>query len=133
MTYPYLTWLLLFFALPTVVLWVFFFKHLARYWFAFLSLIGFSLVFGVAWDYFAIWQKIWGWPESCCTLPRVHGLPLEELLFISLAALYVGTMTIVGRDIYLNYVKSKLNAICTELLEVYSYMRAITATGYILA
>ena len=32
-----------------------------------------------------------------------------------------------------NYVKSKLNAICTELLEVYSYMRAITVAGYIQA
>jgi hypothetical protein len=31
-----------------------------------------------------------------------------------------------------NYVKSKLNAICTELLEVYSYMRAITAADNIL-
>jgi len=30
-----------------------------------------------------------------------------------------------------NYVKSKLNAICTELLEVYGYMRAITVAGYI--
>lgn len=32
-----------------------------------------------------------------------------------------------------NYVKSKLNEICTELLEVYNYMRAITVTDYILA
>ena len=31
-----------------------------------------------------------------------------------------------------NYVKSKLNAICTELLEVYSYMREITVTDNIL-
>lgn len=35
--------------------------------------------------------------------------------------------------VVVNYVKSKLNAICTELFEVYQYMRAITATGYILS
>ena len=34
-------------------------------------------------------------------------------------------------SLLVNYVKSKLNAICTELLEVYSYMRAITVAEYI--
>jgi len=39
--------------------------------------------------------------------------------------------TFAGAFVMVNYVKSKLNAICTELHEVYSFMRVITVAGYI--
>lgn len=46
--------------------------------------------------------------------------------------LYIASaLDVVHLSHMVNYVKSKLNAICTELLEVYSYMRAITVAEYI--
>ena len=96
---PYITWLLIFICLPTAVQWAFFYKHLWKYRVVFMFIMFASMVFGVTWDYYAIWQKIWWWPAKCCSLPRIHGLPLEELLFMCFTSLYLSTLTIVVRDI----------------------------------
>lgn len=60
-----------------------------------------TLIFGSAWDYFAILTHIWGWPATCCILPRINGLPLEEVVFIGLFSLYVSTITLILRDVFL--------------------------------
>ena len=45
---------------------------------------------------------------------------------LSKRATKVNTPTFAGVFTLVNYLKSKWNEICNELLEVYSYMRAVT-------
>ncbi len=96
---PYTAWLLAFNVLPLLALWMFFYDDLKTYWETVLKCIGCSIVGGVAWDIAAIRLHIWYWPASCCSLPRVGGLPLEEPLFMAFTTALIATMTLVARDI----------------------------------
>jgi lycopene cyclase domain-containing protein len=108
MVSPYITWLLIFGFLPVSVMWLFFYKYLWKYRQVFVWSTIFTLIFGAAWDVFAIKYKIWGWPKECCVLPRIsNDLPTEEFLFMVMTGFYTSTMTLVARDIFLNHQKLK--------------------------
>jgi hypothetical protein len=96
----YMTWLLIFFIAPTLIMWIFAYDTLWKYRATFKHCIILGLVFGVTWDYFAIVTKMWYWPELCCFLPRVAGLPLEEVVFIVSVVIAICTTTLIARDIY---------------------------------
>lgn len=98
MNAPYTLWLLLFNVAPVTLLWTFFFKELRVYWSVFVFCISCSIIVGVLWDFFAIHNQIWYWPPSCCALPRVNGLPLEEPIFMAFTSALIIAMTILCRD-----------------------------------
>lgn len=99
---PYLSWLLIFVALPMGLLWVFNWPTIWKYRYILALCMAISVFVGLIWDYLDIQFKIWGWPSTCCTFPRVAGLPTEEILFMCLAGLNVSTMTLVARHILLS-------------------------------
>jgi len=103
MHYPYLEWLVIFLIAPTAILWFLFHSVMWKYRIGLLLSMAFWLIVGLGWDYYAIHSKIWGWPSTCCALPRVGGLPLEELLFICFSTLFISTITLVVRDIFLTH------------------------------
>ncbi len=97
---PYFSWLVIFVILPTLLLWAVAYKHLWKYRVAILAAVGVNLVVGIIGDYYAIMVKIWGWPTECCSLPRVAGLPTEELLFMIFGSIFIASTALVVRDIY---------------------------------
>ena len=104
---PYFIWLLIFVITPTLILWLADYRTLWKYRMTYLHIFITAIVVGVAWDFFAITTKIWEWPETCCSLPRIAGLPLEETLFIIFVTLLTCTTTLVTRDIYLTHLRHK--------------------------
>lgn len=105
---PYLTWVLIFFIVPTLVVWVFFWKHLIKYkWvIAFAALI--STVVGIGWDVYAVKVNIWSWPEECCTLPRLpYNIASEEIIWAIAVAVYVCTVLLISREIFKTHRKLK--------------------------
>lgn len=107
---PYLTWLILFVILPTAIMWLFAHDMLWRYRRVFVFCIVGSLIFGLAWDAFAVLTKIWFWPEECCILPRIWKIPFEEVLFIVFVASYVVTLTLVLRAVIKHHQAGKRRA-----------------------
>lgn len=85
--------------MPTVGLLAFRFKQLWPYRKVILFITVIALATGLIWDYFAAKTKIWGWQEDCCSLPRLWDLPIEEFLFITLAAIYISSFTITLRQV----------------------------------
>src|SRR6185437_11964428 len=99
---PYFTWLIIFFVLPTLILWTTSFRLIWRYRKVFIYTISLALIAGVLMDYYAIATKTWGWSSQCCSLPRVSGLPLEEIFFGIFSAVFITSSTIVAREVFLN-------------------------------
>ncbi|HCM52194.1 TPA: hypothetical protein DIS56_03650 [Candidatus Saccharibacteria bacterium] len=96
---PYLTWLVIFMVIPTIVLILLRFKQLWPYRSVILVTVIAALLVGLPWDYFAAKTKIWGWNEQCCSLPTISGLPLEEFLFITLAGIFISALTITIKQV----------------------------------
>lgn len=104
----YLTWVLIFFLTPSVLLWLFYWRHLWKYRLIFIFIIACSIAMAFLWDFYAVRYSIWGWPEGCCSLARIHGsIPLDEVLWATFGAIYICTVTIVIRDILLTHRKLK--------------------------
>lgn len=104
---PYIVWLLVFLVLPTVVLWVSSPHLFWRYRHTLLVCTATVVALGIPGDYFAIFNRMWGWPQNCCVLPRVGGLPLEEIVFMILMALFTSSVVLVVRDIFLGHLNHK--------------------------
>lgn len=105
---PYLTWTLLFFILPTVILWLIFWRQLWQYWPIFLFAAFIASTVGLAWDAYAVANNIWSWPEQCCSLPRLPGeIPTEEIIWAISVALYVTSVLIVFRHVTMIRGKTK--------------------------
>lgn len=88
---------------PLAIMWVVFFPMLWKYHRAVIASTALALIVGIPWDIFALKAKIWGWPDGCCSLPAVAGLPLEELLWIIFAGVGISTITLIIRDTYLKH------------------------------
>ncbi|MBI2008948.1 lycopene cyclase domain-containing protein [Candidatus Saccharibacteria bacterium] len=101
----YLIWVFIFLVIPGAILWFAAWQTFWKYRKAFTQCILIALIIGLAWDFFAIKTEIWGWPEQCCALPRVYGLPLEEVLFIVFTANVICATSLIAREIYLNHRK----------------------------
>lgn len=95
----YIIYLLTFFAGPTALLWLLFYKQLVKYKSIYMLLIAIGLIGGSLWDSLAIWLNIWIWPEKCCVVPKVGVLPIEEFLFMIITPVYIATVTILMRDL----------------------------------
>src|SRR3954464_13621252 len=105
---PYISWILIFFVIPTAVLWLFFWRHLLKYWTVFLFVIVCSTMAGLTWDAYAVKTGIWHWPAACCNLARLPGgIPQEEIYWAIAAATYICTVTIISRDIFKMHRKLK--------------------------
>lgn len=107
---PYVTWLLIFFILPMLMLWLFFWKNLWKYRTVFLKTTTLALMVGLVWEAYAIKFSIWGWSAACCNLPRVYSLPLEEVVWIICYAVYTTTLAIIVRDLLVKHRKLKKRA-----------------------
>lgn len=105
---PYLSWVFLFQVAPTAVLWLFFWRHLFKYWKIFVFVVTCSVVVGIVWDQYAYSVGIWFWPKDCCTLIRLPGgVPTEEIFWAIAASTYISTITIISRDIFKTHKKLK--------------------------
>lgn len=96
---PYPLWLLVYYAVPIALLEVFAYKHLRPYHRIYPVVAGVCIIIGSLWDLFADVTGIWWWPAGCCWLPRVATIPLEEIFFMALSAIYIAQLTIIVRDI----------------------------------
>ncbi|MBI5906576.1 lycopene cyclase domain-containing protein [Candidatus Saccharibacteria bacterium] len=104
----YLKWLSIFFFIPIVFLWATSFQLLWRYKRTFIHCIVLSVIFGLTWDYFAVFTHLWDWPTVCCVEQRLPGgVPLEEILFIALAVTLISSSTLIARDVFMNHKKQK--------------------------
>lgn len=99
MAAPYPLWLIAFFGIPLVATWLFAYRHLWRYRKAFVLIGLLCAIPGGLWDLYAVGTGIWYWPVSCCALPRLYTVPLEELFFCFLGGAYIASLTIIVRDI----------------------------------
>jgi lycopene cyclase domain-containing protein len=97
---PYFAWLLIFLVIPNIILWSAAHRLLWKYRQVFVYTVAIALAVGISFDYYSMATKTWGWPKECCTLPRVAGLPLEEILFGIFAAIFITSGTLIARDIY---------------------------------
>ena len=61
-THIYLQWVLWSIWLPTIIVWLLFYKTLWQYPKTFTKVVIGSLIFGVTWDYIAVWTNIWSYP-----------------------------------------------------------------------
>ena len=105
---PYIDWILIFFVLPTAIMWLFFWRHLVKYWTVFFFVIACSVIAGLAWDAYAVKVGIWFWPASCCNLARLPGgIPREEIFWAISAAAYICTVSIISRDVFKMHKKLK--------------------------
>jgi lycopene cyclase domain-containing protein len=94
-THIYLQWVLWSMWLPTLLLWAFFYKTLIAYPRTLTKVILGSMIFGLTWDYIAVWTNIWSYPAGCCIEQKVYRLPIEEFIWIASAALLISSVTIV--------------------------------------
>lgn len=94
-THAYLQWVLWSLWLPTIIVWLFFHDHLRKYPKTLIKVTIGSLIFGVAWDYVAVWTNIWSYPPGCCVDRTVARLPVEEFIWIASAAVLISSLTIV--------------------------------------
>jgi len=102
--FTYLTWLLIFVWLPTLLLWITNFHTLRLYTKTLSLCIFFALVFSTPWDYWAIKTKIWVFPQDTNLGIWFGGLPLEEYLFIIFVTFEVSTLTLVLKHKFINLI-----------------------------
>lgn len=95
---PYELWIVLFVLIPVALLWAAYWKLFWRYKLTFLWVIGLSVLLSFAWDFAAVKLQIWFWPDSCCALPRILGLPTEEVLFFVFVSMYAICLTLILRE-----------------------------------
>ena len=90
----YPLWLLIFVILPTIVMWIWKFDHLKKYWIVFvLAPIG-SLIFSIPWDIISVRENIWYFKEPYIWGLWIMNLPIEEWLFIILVTLMISTLAV---------------------------------------
>lgn len=91
----YLRFLVIFFFLPTLFLWFFYFSYLKRYRRTFILALIFTVFFGVPWDILSVKTGVW-WYHSAPTLGIWWNvLPLEEYFFTLLFPIFVISLTLV--------------------------------------
>ncbi len=79
--YPYLAWLTIFVFIPSVILWIFNFQYLKKYW----KLIIFITIGAFLWGFFfdivgSVFWHIWYYKNTLGY--SLFGLPLEEYLIL---------------------------------------------------
>ncbi len=98
--YTYLLVLLIFCALPIVILFFIKGKTLYKYKSVlFLAIIG-GIIFGAPWDYISTKNEIWTFSTERIIGIWILGLPLEEWLFFVLVTLLFSSITLVLWDKY---------------------------------
>jgi hypothetical protein len=95
----YLVWLSIFFGIPLLGIWCLGYKKLIHYGPLFIRVIIVCVVLGSLWDVFAVAKSLWYWPICCSMLPRVNTIPLDELLFMTMAAVLMASLTLVVREV----------------------------------
>lgn len=93
--FEYLIWLCIFVWLPTILLWIKFYRILIPLKRVFLYAIIGSLVIAGVWDYIAIKENIWYFPEGRILKLWILGLPIEEWFFIIFVTLFISTITVI--------------------------------------
>lgn len=106
---PYLSWLMIFFVFPTLLLWAIFHKLLWRYKRVYISSVMASVTVIVIMDSLAIKWQAWSWSSTRCSLPQIFNLPAEEILGAVLAAVYLSTLTLIMREVFLHHLKHRAN------------------------
>jgi lycopene cyclase domain-containing protein len=93
--FEYLIWLSIFVWLPTVLLWMKFYKILIPFKRVFLYTILGSVMIGGIWDNIAIKENVWYFPKEKMLNLWILGLPIEEWFFIIFVTLLASTITII--------------------------------------
>ncbi len=93
--FSYLILVIIFLVLPTIVFWIYGYKQLLEYKWTLSIITGISLIVGAKWDIYAVETEIWKfYPET--TLGTFYrGVPLEEYLFVVMAAFCLASLTII--------------------------------------
>jgi lycopene cyclase domain-containing protein len=90
MHYTYIEWQLLLAWVPTLIVFLFFWRTLVRYVKVYIFCIAGSVLFAIPWDYWAIHSWLWHFSSELTINKHFLGLPLEEyLFFVSFTFLYV--------------------------------------------
>jgi len=92
---PYLNWLFYFVWLPTIILWIIYWRILIKYRAIFVRAVLGALLFSIPWDILAYLTRIWIWPKGCCVGLRIAYLPIEEYCFLIFVTIVVVTVTLV--------------------------------------
>jgi lycopene cyclase domain-containing protein len=88
--FDYLKWFLFFAWIPTVIIWLCFWKILVKYKKVFVFCIIGSVIFGFPWDYWATHSWLWNFSPDHTLGINFLGLPIEEyIFFVSETILYV--------------------------------------------
>ena len=95
--YQYLFWLLLFVALPMVVVFGAWGSYLWQYRKVFAYCLGFSLLFGYPWDVWAVHSNMWHYYPNHLVGWWWLGLPLEEYLYLLTVPLLFTAVTLLIR------------------------------------
>jgi lycopene cyclase domain-containing protein len=98
MHYTYIEWQLLLAGLPTLILWLFYWRLLSNYTKVFIYCIVGSVVFATPWDYWATHSWLWHFSSALTVNKRFLGLPLEEYMFFVVFTLMYASIALVLRD-----------------------------------
>lgn len=90
----YITWILVFVAIPLVILWILNFDYFKKYLKIFILTSGGALLFSVPWDFIAIKEQIWMFEKPYIFGIWFLGLPIEEWLFIVLVTALFTSVTL---------------------------------------
>jgi len=87
--YTYLVFMLIFLGIPIIYFWVRCYSLLARNREIFFQIVPVALVFGIAWDIFAVKNGVWTFRNV--TDVWFLGLPVEEWIFFILYSIAIAS------------------------------------------
>lgn len=100
MHYTYIEWQLLLAWVPTLVIFLFFWRTLIRYGKVYGLCIAGSFLFATPWDYWATHSWLWHFSPDLTINKHFLGLPLEEyMFFVSFTVLYVSIAIILWQRV----------------------------------
>ena len=90
----YLLWLAIFFGIPLIVVLIINNKLLFIYKKIFIKTVIGSLIFSIPWDIISVKTNIWYFPGNTLGW-KIFDLPVEEFIFIPMAAIVVTYITLI--------------------------------------
>lgn len=102
MQYAYLQWFFMFAWVPTIIVWLFYWRFLIRYKKTFTICIIGSILFALPWDYWATHFWLWRFSPDHTLGIEFLGIPLEEYVFFtSFTVLYASIALVLRKELKL--------------------------------
>ncbi len=94
----YIKWFLEFAWLPTLIVWVLFWRILVPYKKVFLYCLIGSLIFGTIWDYWATHYWLWHFSKAHTLGLNFLGIPVDEYIFFASFTILYSSIALVLKE-----------------------------------